>query len=102
MSNELIHKYELQLSQNREIGIIQDKLKLQEDMRTALVEHLKLIKSEIAKLAYVNMPYLLLNDVFHNVSNYLQGTILENDSNVPLEVIEESLQKMCAYAVIIT
>ena len=39
------------------------------------------------------MPYLLLNDVFHNVSNYLQGTISENDSSVPLEVIEESLEK---------
>ena len=35
-SNELIQKYELQLSQNKEIGIIQDKLKLQEDMHTAL------------------------------------------------------------------
>ncbi|MFC9598723.1 AAA family ATPase [Peribacillus butanolivorans] len=92
-SNELIQKYELQLSQNKEIGIIQEKLKLQEDMRTALVEHLKSIKSQIGKLVYMNMPYLLLNDVFHNVSNYLQGTISENDSNVPLEVIEESLQK---------
>lgn len=92
-SNELIQKYELQLSQNKEISIIQDKLKLQEDMRKALVEHLKSIKSQIGKLVYMNMPYVLLNDVFHNVSNYLQGTISENDSNVPQEVIEESLQK---------
>lgn len=92
-SNELIQKFELQLSQNKEIGIIQDKLKLQEDMRTALVEHMKSIKLQIGRLAYGNMPYLLLNDVFHNVSNYVQGTLSENESNVPLEVIEESLQK---------
>jgi len=92
-SNELIQKFELQLSQNKEIGIIQDKLRLQEDMRTALVEHMKSIKLQIGKLAYGTMPYLLLNDVFHNVSTYLQGTLSENDSNVPLEVIEESLQK---------
>lgn len=96
-SNELIQKYELQLSQNREIGVIQDKLKLQEARYVELFDHLKLIKSEIGKLVYMNMPYLLLNDVFHNVSNYLQGTISENDSNVPLEVIDESLQKnVCA------
>ncbi len=92
-SNELIQKYELQLSQNKEIGIIQDKLKIQEDMRTALIEHLQSIKSQIGTLVYMNMPFLLLNDVFHNVSNYLQETIPENDSNVPLEVIEESLKK---------
>lgn len=92
-SNELIQKYELQLSQNKEIGIIQDKLKLQEEMHKAIDEHMKSIKSQISKLAFTNMPYLLLNDVFHNVSNYLQGTISENDSNVPLEVIEESLEQ---------
>lgn len=95
-SNELILKYELQLSQNKEIGIIQEKLKLQEEMRTVHVEHLQSIKSQIGKLVFMSMPYLLLGDVFHNVSNYLQGTILENDSNVPLEVIEESLENnMC-------
>ena len=95
-SNELIQKYELQLSQNKEISEIQDKLKLHELNRTALVGHLNTIKMQVGKSVYMDMPYLLLNDVFNNVSNYLQGTISENVSNVPLEVIEETLQnKVC-------
>lgn len=96
-SNELIQKYELQLSQNKEISEIQDTLKLHQSTRTALMEHLEHIKTQIAKTVFTNMPYVLLNNTFNNVTNYLRGMFSENESSVPLEAIEESLKnKVCA------
>lgn len=90
---ELIQKIELQLAQNKDIALIQERLKLQMENKTSKEEFLEKLKNDIVKDVFLTMPYLLLNDVFHNVSNYLEGTIADNDSNVPLEVIEESLSK---------
>lgn len=90
---ELIQKIELQLAQNKDIALIQERLKLQMENKQSKEEYLGKLKNDIAKQVFLHMPYLLLNDVFHNVSNYLEGTIADHETSVPLEVIEESLQK---------
>lgn len=92
-SNKLVHKYEIQLSQNKDIADIQDKLKNKKELYETQLDHLNDIREQISKLVYMNMPYLLLNNEFHNVSNYLESIISDDDSNIPLEIIEESLEK---------
>mgnify|MGYP001217435133 CR=1 FL=1 len=90
---ELIEKMELQLSQNKDIAIIQERLRSQTEMKAAKEELLEKLKQDIAKKVFLSMPYLLLNDAFNNVANYLEGTIADNESNVPLDVIEGSINK---------
>lgn len=90
---EIIQKMELQLAQNKDIATIQEQLKYQTQTKISLEDFLINLKNSIVKQVFLTMPYLLLNNVFNNVSNYLEGTIAENESNVPLEVIEESIQK---------
>src|SRR5699024_7558523 len=90
---ELIQKIELQLSQNKDIALIQEKLKIQMDTKATKEEYLMKLKNDIVKEVFIAMPFLLLNDIFHNITNYLEGTIADNESNVPLEIIEESISK---------
>lgn len=90
---ELIQKIELQLSQNKDIALIQEKLKFQMDTKATKEEYLMKLKNDIVKEVFIAMPFLLLNDIFHNITNYLEGTIADNESNVPLEIIEESISK---------
>lgn len=90
--SDLISKYELQLSQNKEVSIIQDKLNSEIAMMKEKESVLSEIKAQIAVLIFKEMPFLMLNDVFANVTNYLQGTIADESVDIPIEVIESSLE----------
>jgi DNA sulfur modification protein DndD len=89
----LIQKLELQLAQNKDIAQIQELLKAQKATKDSKAEYLEKIRNEIVGKVFLTMPYLLLNDAFNNVSNYLEGMIADNETNIPLDVIQESLNK---------
>lgn len=96
-SEELIKKYELQLSQNQEIALLQDKLNQYKTTKSSIEQFLAHLNKQIAEQLLKKMPYVLLSDSFNNVSNYLEGMISDEDSVVSLEAIENSLEsKICA------
>lgn len=95
-SNILVEKLELQFSQNAEIAKIQDSLNNAVDKKSLIQDHIKMIKENILKTLLFKAPYLIMNKSFNNVKNYLETTISENNSSVPIEVLEQSLsQKVC-------
>lgn len=90
-SNILIEKLELQLAENADIAEIQNIIKSNREKKNLIQDHMNTIKKSIQKTLFYKSPYLLMNKAFHNVKNYLETTITENNSSVPLEVLQQSL-----------
>jgi len=92
-----IEKYNLQLSQNAEIKLIQDKLHEQENQFITLEGRISDKKREVYRIILQKSPFLLLKSSFVNVSNYLDQILSQQENIVPIEVIDKSLStKVCA------
>ncbi|PGZ09662.1 hypothetical protein COE30_07650 [Bacillus cereus] len=92
----LIERYKLQLSQNGEIKQFQDNLKQLESQVLIISNHINDKKKTALKLVMQKAPFMLLNDSFVNVMNYLDQIMSQQNNLVPIEVLEKSLQtKAC-------
>lgn len=92
----LIESYKLQLSQNVEIKQFQDRLKQLESQALTISNHINDKKKMALKLVMQKAPFMLLNDSFVNVMNYLDQIMSQQNNLVPIEVLEKSLQtKAC-------
>ncbi|MBU0903576.1 MAG: AAA family ATPase [Firmicutes bacterium] len=92
-----IEKYNLQLSQNAEIKLIQDKLHEQEKQFNMIDERIDDKKKEVYRILLQKSPFLLLKNTFVNVSNYLDQVLSKQENIVPIEVIDKSLNTgVCA------
>ncbi|MGE7953176.1 AAA family ATPase [Lysinibacillus xylanilyticus] len=94
---KLINQYELQLSQNEDIRILQERLKSYQDNLAMKTSHLNDLKIQSVDILKKDASFLLFNDSFKNVSNYLEQITVDKGSIVPANVLERSLStKVCA------
>lgn len=96
-NNKLIDKYNLQLSQNEGIRIVQERIKMYQDQLTMKTNHLNDLKAQAVELLRKDAAFLLFNSSFQNVKNYLDQLTSQQGSIVPADVLEQSLNnKVCA------
>lgn len=86
-----IEKYNLQLAQNTEIKLMQDKLEEQKNQLANIEERISDKKKEVYRILIQHSPFLLLKNSFVNVSNYLDQILSQEENLVPIEVINKSL-----------
>jgi DNA sulfur modification protein DndD len=96
-NNKLIDKYNLQLSQNEGIRIVQERIKMYQDQLTMKTNHLNDLKGQAVEFLKKDAAFLLLNNSFQNVKNYLNQLVSQQGSIVPADVLEQSLSNnVCA------
>jgi DNA sulfur modification protein DndD len=96
-NNKLIDKYNLQLSQNEGIRIVQERLKMYHDQLTMKTQHLNDLKAQAVEFLKKDAAFLLFNSSFQNVKNYLNQLVSQQGSIVPADVLEQSLNNnVCA------
>lgn len=96
-NSKLIDKYNLQLSQNEGIRIIQERLKLYQDKLTMNTSHLNDLKAQAGEIIKKDAAFLLFKNSFQNVANYLDQIMSQQGNIVPVDVLEQSLNnKVCA------
>lgn len=96
-NNKLIDKYNLQLSQNEGIRIIQERIKMYQDQLTMKTNHLNDLKTQAVEILKKDAAFLLFNSSFQNVKNYLSQLVSQQGSIVPADVLEHSLaNNVCA------
>ncbi|WML56026.1 AAA family ATPase [Neobacillus sp. PS2-9] len=96
-NNKLIDKYNLQLSQNEGIRIIQERIKMYQDQLTMKTNHLNDLKAQAVEVLKKDAAFLLFNSSFQNVKNYLSQLVSQQGSIVPADVLEQSLvNHVCA------
>lgn len=94
---KLIDHYELQLSQNEDIRRIQDQLKGLRENLASKVEYLDDLKGQVIDKIRSDSAFLLLNSTFPNVTNYLEQLTIDQNSLVPADVLDLSInQGRCA------
>ncbi|RNC99552.1 AAA family ATPase [Lysinibacillus halotolerans] len=89
-NNKLIGELEFQLAQNEDIARVQERLASAVRTSNSIKDHINNISENILDFVFSKAPYLLMNNAFYNVKNYLETTIAENNTNVPVEVLRES------------
>ena len=89
---EEILSLEQKLSENEEIKHLQFHLKKEEEILSSYEGRLSDKKKEVQRVLVRNAPQLLLRDQFINTSNYLDQIVSKQESLVPIEVLELSLQ----------
>lgn len=96
-NSHLIDKYNLQLSQNEGIRIIQERLKLYQDKLTMKTSHLNDLKAQAGEIIKKDAAFLLFKNSFQNVTNYLDQIMSQQGNIVPVDVLEQSLNSnICA------
>lgn len=96
-NSRLIDKYNLQLSQNEGIRIIQERLKLYQDKLTMKTSHLNDLKAQAGEIIKKDAAFLLFKNSFQNVTNYLDQIMSQQGNIVPVDVLEQSLNSnICA------
>jgi DNA sulfur modification protein DndD len=96
-NNKLIDKYNLQLSQNEGIRIVQERIKMYQDQLTMKTNHLNDLKAQAVEFLKKDAAFLLFNSSFQNVKNYLNQLVSQQGSIVPADVLEQSLNNnVCA------
>ncbi|MBZ5482402.1 AAA family ATPase [Bacillus sp. T_4] len=90
-NNQLIDKYNLQLSQNEGIRIIQERLKMYQDQLTMKTSHLNDLIGQSVEFIKKDAAFLLFNNSFQNVNNYLDQIMSQQDNIVPVDVLDQSL-----------
>lgn len=93
----LISQYELQLSQNEDIRRIQEQLNLHQSNLSTKTSHLSDLKLRAVDLLRKDAAFLLFNNTFPNVTNYLEQLTVDQSNIVPADVLDLSLStKVCA------
>lgn len=96
-NRSLIDQYELQLAQNEDIRRIQDQLKLLQSNLSTKTSHLSDLKLRAIDLLKKDGAFLLFNNTFPNVTNYLEQLVVDQDSIVPADVLDISISTgVCA------
>lgn len=96
-NSQLIDKYNLQLSQNEGIRIIQERLKMYQDQLTMKTSHLIDLKEQAVEFIKKDAAFLLFKNTFKNVTNYLEQIMSQQGNIVPVDVLDQSLNSQtCA------
>lgn len=96
-NSQLIDKYNLQLSQNEGIRIIQERLKMFQDQLMMKTSHLNDLKAQSIEFIKKGAAFLLFKTSFQNVTNYLDQIMSQQGNIVPVDVLDQSLNSnICA------
>lgn len=90
-NRKLIGQYELQLSENEDIRRIQEQLQLLKSNLSTKNSHLDDLKARSVDLLRKDAAFLLFNNAFSNVTNYLEQLTVDQNSIVPADVLDLSL-----------
>ncbi|MDN4606613.1 AAA family ATPase [Sporosarcina sp. F6_3S_P_2] len=97
LCNEEILDMEEKLSKNEDIKNLQFYLKKEEEILSSYEGRLSDKKREVKNMLVQNAPKLLLRDNFSIANNYLTQSTSKQESVVPIEVLDLSLQNnVCA------
>lgn len=88
---------EKKLAENTEIKTLQERAKREEEILKSYEAQFHDKKNLARELLVQSAPKLMMRDHFVNTGNYLDQIVAQQDSIVPIEVLEKSLsEKVCA------